>query len=222
MTFVDAFCPRHCPHTKEIVSAKMLITLIAIWRKTRQFIRTMMISEQTQQQVDPHQEASMRTSGISRRDFIKGTATIIGSLVGITIALPSIAYLLSPAMREQEGTDSIDLGPLENYPVGIPTRFETTRTRVNGWERTATQHGLFVVRPSQYEVRVFSDICTHLGCRISWHADREYYISPCHDGHFDMMGDVVSGPPPRPLDEYVTRIENGHLYVTLPALQRNV
>ena len=120
------------------------------------------------------------------------------------IALPTIAYLLSPAMTEQEDTDSIDLGPLENYPVGIPTRFEMTRTRVNGWERTATNYGLFVVRKGDNEVRVFSDICTHLGCRVSWHADQEHYISPCHDGHFDKMGNVVSGPPPRPLDEYVT------------------
>ena len=163
----------------------------------------------------------MSDKNVSRRDFIKATAAVIGGLIGTVIAIPSIAYLLSPAMKEEEDTASIDLGPLEKYPVGIPTRFETTRTRVNGWERTATNYGLFVVRKSESEVRVFSDICTHLGCRVSWHADQEHYISPCHDGHFDKMGDVVSGPPPRPLDEYVTRIENGNLFVTLPAFKRN-
>ena len=163
----------------------------------------------------------MSDKNVSRRDFIKGTAAVIGGLIGTVIAIPSIAYLLSPAMKEQQDTDSIDLGPLEKYPVGIPTRFEMTRTNVNGWERTATNYGLFVVRTSEGEVRVFSDICTHLGCRVSWHSDQEHYISPCHDGHFDKLGNVVSGPPPRPLDEYVTRIENGNLFVTLPALKRN-
>jgi menaquinol-cytochrome c reductase iron-sulfur subunit len=157
---------------------------------------------------------------LSRREFIKGAVVTIGGLIGAVIALPSIAYLLSPALRVEEETDLIDLGPLEKYPLGVPTRFETTRTKVNGWERTATNYGLFVVRSSETDVRVFSDICTHLGCRVSWHADQEHYISPCHDGHFDILGNVVSGPPPRPLDEYATKVENENLFVQLPPVKR--
>ena len=162
----------------------------------------------------------MPGSEVSRRDFIKGTAALIGGLIGVLIGVPSIAYLLSPATRAKEDDATIALGPLENYPTGIPTRFEFTRTKVNGWERTATNYGLYVVRKNENEVRVFSDICTHLGCRVSWHADQKNYISPCHDGHFDMMGYVVSGPPPRPLDEFVTKIEEGNLFVQLPPFRR--
>ena len=162
----------------------------------------------------------MSKKELTRRDFIKGTAAVIGGLIGAVIALPSIAYLLSPALQKEEDTDTVDLGPLENYPVGVPTRFDTTRTKVNGWERTGTIYGMYVVKKSENEVRVFSDICTHLGCRISWHADQEHYISPCHNGHFDIVGNVVSGPPPRPLDEYITKIENGNLLVQLPAVKR--
>jgi Rieske Fe-S protein len=158
---------------------------------------------------------------LTRRDFIKGTAAVIGGLIGAVIALPSVAYLLSPALRAEEDTASIDLGPLENLPIGMPTRFEIVRTKVNGWERTATSYGLFVVRTSETDVRVFSDICTHLGCRVSWHADQQHYISPCHDGHFDKIGNVVSGPPPRPLDEYITKIENGNLIAQLPPVKRS-
>lgn len=158
---------------------------------------------------------------LGRRDFIKGTAAVIGGLIGALIGIPSIVYLLSPSLGVEEDTDSIDLGPLENYPVGVPTRFDFTRTKVNGWERTSLNYGLFVVRKSDSEVRVFSDICTHLGCRVSWHPDVQHYISPCHDGHFDIMGKNVSGPPPRPLDEFVTKIENGNLSVTLPPFKRS-
>ncbi len=158
---------------------------------------------------------------IDRREFIKGTATIIGGLIGTIVALPSIAYLLSPAVKATDDEASIALGPLENYPIGIPTRFEFTRTKINGWERTATNYGLYVVRKNEKEVRVFSDICTHLGCRVTWHADQKNYISPCHDGHFDIVGNVVSGPPPRPLDEFVTKIEDGNLFVQLPAFRRS-
>jgi len=114
----------------------------------------------------------------------------------------------------------VDLGPLDKYPLGIPALFEFTRTKVNGWERTGLSYGVFVLRKNESEVRVFSDICTHLGCRVSWHPDQEHYISPCHDGHFDIAGNNVSGPPPRPLDEFVTKIEDGNLYIQLPAFKR--
>ena len=157
---------------------------------------------------------------LGRRDFIKGTAVAISGLIGALIGIPSIIYLLSPSLGVEENSDSINLGSLENYPIGIPTRFDFTLTKVNGWERTATNYGLYVVRKSENEVRVFSDICTHLGCRVSWHPDQEHYISPCHDGHFDIVGNVVSGPPPRPLDEFTARIEAGNLFVQLPAFRR--
>jgi Rieske Fe-S protein len=165
--------------------------------------------------------SSSDNNGLNRREFIKGTAAMIGGLIGTIIALPSIAYLLSPALKVTDDDASIDLGALENYPIGVPTRFDFTRTRVNGWERTSVNYGLYVVRKNEKEVRVFSDICTHLGCRVTWHPDQKNYISPCHDGHFDILGKVVSGPPPRPLDEFVTRIEDGNLIVQLPAFRRS-
>jgi len=158
--------------------------------------------------------------GISRRSFIKATAVLFSSLIGITIGVPTIAYFLSPSLRKVEDDSIVDLGPLENYPINIPTRFEFTQTKVNGWERTATNYGLYVIRRNESEVRVFSDICTHLGCRVTWYTEQQHYISPCHNGHFDVLGNVVSGPPPRPLDEYITKIENGNLLVILPALKR--
>jgi menaquinol-cytochrome c reductase iron-sulfur subunit len=159
---------------------------------------------------------------IERRDFIKATAAMISGVISAAIAIPSIAYFLAPALEEVEDTDSIALGPLENYPIGVPTRFDFTRTRVNGWERTATNYGLYVYRKNEQEVHVFSDICTHLGCKVTWHEDQKHYISPCHDGHFDIDGSVVSGPPPRPLDIYAARIEDGELFVQLPAIKRQV
>ena len=158
---------------------------------------------------------------LSRRDVIKAALVGIGGLIGALVGLPSVAYLLSPAIQtgaEEEAV--IPLGALDNYPIGIPTRFDFTRTRVNGWERTAVSYGLYVVRKSESDVRVFSDICTHLGCRVTWHPDKQHYISPCHDGHFDLLGKNISGPPPRPLDEFVTKVENGNLFATLPPFKR--
>jgi Rieske Fe-S protein len=165
--------------------------------------------------------AASNRDELNRRGFIKVAIAGIGGLIGALIGIPSVAYLLSPALQVQVVDQGlIPLGPLENYPIGIPARFEFTRTNVYGWERTAIHYGLFIVRKNEVEVRVFSDVCTHLGCRVSWHPDIEHYVSPCHDGHFDIMGKNISGPPPRPLDEFATRIENGNLFVALPPFKR--
>jgi Rieske Fe-S protein len=161
----------------------------------------------------------MAKNELSRRDFFKVVTVAIGGFITALTGIPSLAYLVSPAVSSKDQAGTIDLGPLENYPTGLPTRFDFTQTRVNGWERTAVNYGMYVVR-SDDQVRVFSDICTHLGCKVTWHPDNENYVSPCHDGHFDKLGNVVSGPPPRPLDEYLARIEDGRLIVTLPPYKR--
>lgn len=157
---------------------------------------------------------------LGRRDFIKVTAGIAGGLIGAVLGVPAIAYLIGPAVRKDEAAAWVDLGALAGYPLNVPTLFQFTRTKVNGWERTGMSYGVFVVRQEETGARVFSNICTHLGCHVNWHPDLQHYVSPCHDGHFDILGRNVSGPPPRPLDEFTTRVENGRLYIRLPALKR--
>jgi menaquinol-cytochrome c reductase iron-sulfur subunit len=156
----------------------------------------------------------------SRRDFIKVTTALVGGFIGAVIALPSIAYFLSPTLSKGDAEAVVALGDLSKYPIGIPTLFQFTRTKVNGWERAGMSYGVFVVRLDDTNVRVFSNICTHLGCHVNWHPDVQHYISPCHDGHFDILGKNISGPPPRPLDEFKTRVEAGKLFIQMPPFQR--
>ncbi len=157
---------------------------------------------------------------LSRRDFVKAVTASIGGIMTALLGVPVIGYLLSPALRKEEVSDMIALGPIENYPIGIPTPFNFIQKRINGWENTTTVIGMYVVHKEDGAVRVFSDVCTHLGCRVTWLPDIEEYLSPCHDGHFDIEGFVTKGPPPRPLDEYETSVENGNLYVIYPPYLR--
>jgi len=155
---------------------------------------------------------------INRRDFVKIVTTFLGSIMAAIIALPGIAYLISPALRTRREENWIPLGSLENYPIGVPIRFNFTRATVNGWEKTVNSYGVYVLRKSDEQVNVFSDICTHLGCRVTWHPDIQEYVSPCHDGHFDIDGYVTKGPPPRPLDQFETKIDQeGDLHIHLMA-----
>lgn len=46
----------------------------------------------------------------------------------------------------------------------------------------------------------YSDVCTHLSCAVLYQADKQRFYCPCHDGVFDAYtGEVLAGPPPRPL-----------------------
>ena len=62
--------------------------------------------------------------------------------------------------------------------------------------------------------------CTHLGCTVPWVADRERFACPCHASVFDVRGDVLSPPAPRPLDLFPVRIENGIVKVDTRTPQR--
>ncbi|HEY5983646.1 MAG TPA: Rieske 2Fe-2S domain-containing protein [Anaerolineales bacterium] len=161
------------------------------------------------------------TDVLSRRDFIKGSALWIGGLIGAAIGAPILAYLFSPAFSMEAEGARISLGQLDEYPLGQPVFRQFTRTQVNGWERTARTYGVFVLRQEASSVRVLSNICTHLACHVVWKPELQHYVSPCHDGHFDVLGNNVSGPPPRPLDEFRVLVENGKLSIELPALRRD-
>src|SRR5512138_1180123 len=108
--------------------------------------------------------SDLHDQNLGRRDFIKTAALLIGGLIGAVVGLPGVAYMLSPSIAKGDASAWIDLGGLDRYPIGVPTLFQFTRTKVNGWERTGMSYGVFVVRQDDTSVRVFSNICTHLAC----------------------------------------------------------
>jgi len=149
---------------------------------------------------------------INRSDFVKVVTAFLGSVIAAVIGLPAIGYLIGPAAQARKSEAWIPLGPLENYPEGVPTLFNFVRTKVNGWEKTTNSYGVYVVR-KQNEVKVFSNVCTHLSCRVTWQEDEKIYHCPCHDAAFDINGQVAGGPPPRPLDTYQTKVEDNNLFI---------
>jgi len=154
--------------------------------------------------------------GISRRSFVTGVVGILGGLIAALVGLPAIGYLISPALKRQSADEWVPLGLVEDLPQGEPTLFSFTRTKQVGWERTANSYGVYVVRRADGELDVFSNVCTHLSCRVSWSEDVDEYVCPCHDGRFAKDGSLISGPPPRPLDRFEHRLEeDGRLSIHL-------
>lgn len=55
--------------------------------------------------------------------------------------------------------------------------------------------------------------CTHLSCAVYWDAAAGKIACPCHNGSFDpRTGEVLAGPPPRPLAPITLREKGGMLY----------
>jgi len=51
-------------------------------------------------------------------------------------------------------------------------------------------------------VHALSLVCTHLGCLVEWSEERHQLVCPCHRASFGLAGNVIEGPPKRPLPTF--------------------
>ncbi len=56
------------------------------------------------------------------------------------------------------------------------------------------------------DLRAFNAICTHVACTVEYRPAEGDIFCNCHNGVYDLNGRNVSGPPPRPLQEYRVEI----------------
>jgi len=156
----------------------------------------------------------MSKTNLSRHQFVTAVSGFLGAVMGIVVGLPAIGYIISPARNVKKKEGWIPLGPVDQIPVGVPTLLNFTVSQVNGWEKTVSTYGVFVLINEDNQIQALSNICTHLSCRVNWKDESQTYSCPCHSAAFDINGDVVDGPPPRPLQSYLAEVdENGILSV---------
>jgi menaquinol-cytochrome c reductase iron-sulfur subunit len=68
-----------------------------------------------------------------------------------------------------------------------------------------------VVKLPEEGVVAFGPQCTHLGCAYHWEEGERHFLCPCHTSLFSIDGKVMSGPAPRPLDRYETKVDKNRL-----------
>ncbi len=150
---------------------------------------------------------------VSRRNFLGIATWAIGGLISAALAVPAIAYVLGPALQRQEAQNWIRLGSTAKVELGTPTLFKAKVERQTGWVVNEEELSIYLLTENGRDFVAMSSICTHLGCRVRWIADQEQFFCPCHNAGFDKRGNVVSGPPPRPLDRYEVKVEDDQLFV---------
>jgi len=69
---------------------------------------------------------------------------------------------------------------------------------------------------NQGVIMAFSATCPHLGCSVVWNQKGKEFLCPCHMAKFNSAGEVLTGPPPGPLNPYVVAIEGISVFVYVP------
>ena len=152
---------------------------------------------------------------LSRRNFLAIATGAIGAVIGVVMAIPAVAYVIGPALQRRTQENWVRLGPTSKVELGTPTLFKTNVESQTGWIMTEEEVSVYVLTDDGREYLALSNVCTHLGCRVRWITDQGQYFCPCHNATFDELGQVISGPPPRPLNRYETKVEDDQLYILL-------
>ena len=77
-------------------------------------------------------------------------------------------------------------------------------------------HPVLLVRDGAASLRAFNPTCTHKKCNVRYLADAGVLGCKCHKSHYDMNGKVLSGPAPRALQTYETRLMEDKIVLRLP------
>lgn len=149
--------------------------------------------------------------GTSRRKFIDWVmsrtlttwllSTSVGGLV-LAVLYPTGRYLVPPAAGEGAAAS-----------VTLP--FAPDDVALNSAEifRFGNRPGI-LVRTASGEFRAFSAACTHLGCIVQYRGDLGHLWCACHNGHFDLNGRQIQGPPPAPLEAYEVNVRDDQIFVS--------
>ena len=124
-----------------------------------------------------------------RRKFLNWfLGTSFGALMG-SILFPVFRFVSPPDVAEAV-TNQVEAGAT-NDPELLEKGFRIVRFGVEP---------VLLVRVADGDFRAFNATCTHLDCIVEYQKDERRIWCNCHNGHYDLNGQVVAGPPPRPLD----------------------
>lgn len=119
----------------------------------------------------------------------------------VAIAYPVWRYLIPPVSGEP-ATQSVVAGQASQVKPNSGLLF-----------KFGSKPGL-LIRTPEGELHAFNAICTHLDCTVQYKSDTSQIWCACHNGTYDLQGNVVSGPPPRPLERLVVNQRGDEVVVS--------
>ncbi len=154
--------------------------------------------------------ADRPAESLNRRSFQLLILYILSALIAIALAIPTAIYLLIPP-RSRKPTGFVDAGDISQLPMDLPTEMTFVESGVDGWRTVSQKRTAWVVKQKNNRIVAFGPQCTHLGCAYHYEEAQKHFVCPCHASVFSTDGSVTSGPAPRALDRYATRVQNDRL-----------
>lgn len=138
----------------------------------------------------------------SRRTFINWFLGTSAGAFLVAVLYPVTRYLIPPPAGESTAaTVTLQIKPAEVQPnSGQIFKF-------------GNRPGILVRTPAG-ELRAFTAVCTHLNCTVQYRPDLRHIWCACHNGHFDLNGDNIAGPPPRSLEQYVVNVRGDEIVIS--------
>ncbi len=137
----------------------------------------------------------------SRRGMLRWMAGVFLSLWAFGAFWVAAGFLMAPGAEEHAMGQMISVGEVASLSPG-DARLIHHRSQP-----------ILVIRDLSGEVAALSAICTHMRCVLHWDSQAQVIRCPCHGGTFDVDGNVLSGPPPRPLARFVLEVRLGEIFV---------
>lgn len=136
-----------------------------------------------------------------RRRFVETLlgGGIIASI--ISFIYPVLRYLVPPAVTNL-GEDEI-----------VACKVGDLKPNSSKIFRFGTRPGLLLLT-AEGEYRALSAVCTHLGCTVQYRSDSQQIWCACHNGVYDLTGRNISGPPPRPLEDFDVHVRGAEVVVS--------
>jgi len=135
---------------------------------------------------------------MKKREFLTLLLTLLGLTAAGSFIYPLVRFLAPPRGRAAAKQitfkkSEIPVGEAKEIPVGgVPA--------------------IIINRPGKGFI-AFSRVCSHLGCLIDYNKTQNRIICPCHGALFDLEGNVVSGPPPKPLQKFPVKVEGESILI---------
>ncbi len=140
----------------------------------------------------------------SRRKFLSwltglGSVAFLGSII-----YPAYKFLVPPESGEANVSQ-----------VKLPF----TRSEIEGDEKKAKTFKFgrtlgLIVLTGEGELKAMAATCTHLDCTVQHRPDLGIIWCSCHNGRYDLDGKNISGPPPKPLEQYIVNEIKGEIFVS--------
>lgn len=156
---------------------------------------------------------------INRRDFFKMTGQS-----AIILAVPAIAGTLLESCNNNLTNPTANSAALANingtYANGI---VKVTIDSSSPISKTGTaamvnfqNSQILVDHPSGNSFNALSAVCTHQGCLITnYDSGSSQFVCPCHGSHYDVNGNVVSGPAPSALQKFQAQFASNVLTINV-------